>query len=197
MSRDTRGSGVQALEWWLAHSVNHYPGVSVTNMTSSWRDGLAFCALLHRYRPHLLDFSGLDTKDWLANLSLAFGLAEQELGIPSLLEPEDVVRRDMDRLSMITYLAQFYHVLARADSGISSLSQSPASSDTETEAKTVSRRSRSSVTERGPRGTSVGAVLSLMLESTGGVAGRRARSGSRTSPIQQENPFRGSPPRSL
>ena len=44
-------------------------------MTSSWRDGLAFCALLHRYRPHLLDFSGLDTKDWLANLSLAFGLA--------------------------------------------------------------------------------------------------------------------------
>ena len=126
--------------------MSDYPGVRVTNMTRSWRDGRAFCALIHRYRPDLIDFAKLEPRDWVGNCNLAFTVAEKELGIPALLEVEDVVRRP-DRLSILTYLSQvkyleenltvtnllqFYHTLGR-DSGVSSLSQSPASSDTEVE----------------------------------------------------------------
>ena len=137
-------NGIAALEEWCRRGVSDYPGVRVTNMTRSWRDGRAFCALIHRYRPDLIDFAKLEPRDWVGNCSLAFKVAEQELGIPALLDVEDVVRRP-DRLSILTYLSQvlfakalwfsdnfsqFYHTLGR-DSGISSLNNSPASSDNE------------------------------------------------------------------
>ena len=137
-------NGIAALEEWCRRGVSDYPGVRVTNMTRSWRDGRAFCALIHRYRPDLIDFAKLEPRDWVGNCSLAFKVAEQELGIPALLDVEDVVRRP-DRLSILTYLSQvlfakvswfsdnfsqFYHALGR-DSGISSLNNSPASSDNE------------------------------------------------------------------
>ena len=142
-------NGIAALEEWCRRAVSDYPGVRVTNMTRSWRDGRAFCALIHRYRPDLIDFAKLEPRDWVGNCNLAFRVAEQELGIPALLEVDDVVRRP-DRLSILTYLSQvknlkkkskldadcnllqFYHTLGR-DSGVSSLSHSPASSDTEVE----------------------------------------------------------------
>ena len=139
-------NGIAALEEWCRRGVSDYPGVRVTNMTRSWRDGRAFCALIHRYRPDLIDFAKLEPRDWVGNCNLAFTVAEKELGIPALLEVEDVVSRP-DRLSILTYLSQvkyleenltvinllqFYHTLGR-DSGVSSLSQSPASSDTEVE----------------------------------------------------------------
>ena len=146
-------NGIAALEEWCRRGVSDYPGVRVTNMTRSWRDGRAFCALIHRYRPDLIDFAKLEPRDWVGNCSLAFRVAEQELGIPALLDVEDVVRRP-DRLSILTYLSQvrivrrdwkrlmmqtccsfttflqFYHALGR-DSGLSSLSHSPASSESE------------------------------------------------------------------
>ena len=152
-------NGIAALEEWCRRGVSDYPGVRVTNMTRSWRDGRAFCALIHRYRPDLIDFAKLEPRDWVGNCSLAFKVAEQELGIPALLDVEDVVRRP-DRLSILTYLSQvdslttqrselfflltrgfpwseletnllqFYHALGR-DSGLSSLNNSPSSSDTE------------------------------------------------------------------
>ena len=139
-------NGIAALEEWCRRGVSDYPGVRVTNMTRSWRDGRAFCALIHRYRPDLIDFAKLEPRDWVGNCSLAFKVAEHELGIPALLDVEDVIRRP-DRLSILTYLSQvdilirrwsevktnllqFYHALGR-DSGLSSLNNSPSSSDTE------------------------------------------------------------------
>ena len=79
-------NGIAALEEWCRRGVSDYPGVRVTNMTRSWRDGRAFCALIHRYRPDLIDFAKLEPRDWVGNCNLAFRVAEQELGIPALLE---------------------------------------------------------------------------------------------------------------
>ena len=75
---------------------------------------------MHHHRPHLLHLGQLDPRDWVGNCSLAFKLAEEELGVAAILDPEDVVHRP-DRLSTLTYLAQFYHAVA-SDSGTSSLS---------------------------------------------------------------------------
>ena len=56
--------GVAALQEWCQKELEGYPGVRITDMSSSWRDGLAFCALIHRYKPGLIDFHGLDPDDW-------------------------------------------------------------------------------------------------------------------------------------
>ena len=56
--------GAAALEEWCRRELDDYPGVKIRDMSSSWRDGLAFCALINRYRPHLIDFHSLDTRDW-------------------------------------------------------------------------------------------------------------------------------------
>ena len=61
--RNRETSGIRALEMWCREAVRGYRGVRVTNMTSSWRDGRALWALIHRYRPHLLDFDELDPND--------------------------------------------------------------------------------------------------------------------------------------
>ena len=56
--------GVAALQEWCRRELDDYPGVKISDMSSSWRDGLAFCALIHRYRPHLIDYHSLDHHDW-------------------------------------------------------------------------------------------------------------------------------------
>ena len=52
-------SGVEGLVAWARAATVGYPGVNIQNMTESWRDGLAFCAIIHRYRPDLIDFNSL------------------------------------------------------------------------------------------------------------------------------------------
>ena len=56
--------GVAALQKWCRRELASYPGLHIRDMSSSWRDGLAFCALIHRYRPGLLDYASLDPADW-------------------------------------------------------------------------------------------------------------------------------------
>ena len=93
-----------------------YDNVNVIDMDSSWRDGLAFCALIHHFRPQLIEFSSLTSQDVLANNTLAVKVAEEELGIPSLLDPEDMLHTDVpDKFSIITYVSQFYHLLKDED----------------------------------------------------------------------------------
>jgi len=115
-------SGCQALEEWCRLLLNSYPGVNITNMTSSWSDGRAFCALIHSHRPDLIPWD-IVSYNAQKNCQLAFTIAEQKLGITCLLDVCDVARaHPPDRLSILTYVSQFYHRFQSdtTDSGISS-----------------------------------------------------------------------------
>ena len=101
--------GTRALEAWCRKVTMGYQGVNILNMTTSWRSGLGFCAIIHHFCPELIDFASLDPDDVFGNNELAFSVAEQHLGIPSLLDPQDMVECELlDRLSILTYLAQYF-----------------------------------------------------------------------------------------
>ncbi|KAG1662810.1 EH domain-binding protein 1 [Nymphon striatum] len=99
---------------WCKDVTNGYKGVKVTNMTTSWRNGLAFCAIINHFRPDLIDFSELSSRDIKRNCKFppkednhpAFDAAAT-LGIPKLIEPADMVLLAVpDRLAVMTYLYQ-------------------------------------------------------------------------------------------
>jgi len=74
---------------------------------------LAFCALIHRHRPDLIDYDSLDGKNDAANLELAFDIAEKQLGIPRLLDVEDM--KSPDEKSVMTYVSEYFHRFASQD----------------------------------------------------------------------------------
>ncbi|KAK7890895.1 hypothetical protein WMY93_022858 [Mugilogobius chulae] len=96
---------------WLEMTDGGYRNVNVTDLTMSWKSGLALCALIHRYRPDLIDFDSLDEKDHEKNNQLAFDVAEKEFGIsPCMTGKEMSSVVEPDKLSMVMYLSQFYEM---------------------------------------------------------------------------------------
>jgi actinin alpha len=78
-------SAKEGLLLWCKKKTHGYRQVKVENFTNSWTDGLAFCALIHKHRPDLIDFESLSPANARDNLTLAFEVAESKLGIPKLL----------------------------------------------------------------------------------------------------------------
>ncbi|KAF6084494.1 microtubule associated monooxygenase, calponin and LIM domain containing 3 [Phyllostomus discolor] len=96
---------------WCQRQTEGYAGVSVTDLTVSWKSGLALCALLHRYRPDLIDFDSLEEQNVEKNNQLAFDIAEKELGICPIMTGKEMASvGEPDQLSMVMYLTQFYEM---------------------------------------------------------------------------------------
>ncbi|XP_059704263.1 F-actin-monooxygenase MICAL2 isoform X2 [Haemorhous mexicanus] len=96
---------------WCQKQTEGYRNVSVTDLSSSWKSGLALCAIIHRFRPDLIDFEALDEEDAVRNNQLAFDVAEREFGIPPVTTGEELGSAGQpDKLSMVLYLSKFYEL---------------------------------------------------------------------------------------
>ncbi|XP_067356945.1 F-actin-monooxygenase mical2b isoform X4 [Channa argus] len=94
---------------WCQNQIQGYRGVHITNLTSSWRNGLALCALIHRQRPKLIDYDSLNEEDVAENNQLAFDVAELEFGIQPVTTGKDMAgQAEPDKLLMVLYLSKFY-----------------------------------------------------------------------------------------
>ncbi|KAG7251677.1 hypothetical protein CRUP_005761, partial [Coryphaenoides rupestris] len=106
-------SAKDALLLWCQMKTAGYPNVNIHNFSTSWRDGMAFNALIHKHRPDLIDFDRMKKSNAHHNLQNAFNLAEQHLGITKLLDPEDISVDHPDEKSVITYVVTYYHYFSK------------------------------------------------------------------------------------
>uniref|UniRef100_A0A3Q2FKT7 Calponin-homology (CH) domain-containing protein n=1 Tax=Cyprinodon variegatus TaxID=28743 RepID=A0A3Q2FKT7_CYPVA len=102
-----QGNAKKALLRWVQCTAAKEFGIEVKDFGPSWRDGVAFQAVVHAIRPDLVDMEVVRRRKNRENLEEAFSLAENELGIPRLLDPEDVDVDKPDEKSIMTYVAQF------------------------------------------------------------------------------------------
>merc|ERR1711970_615314 len=108
--------GKEGLLLWCQRKTAPYkPQVNVQNFHLSFKDGLAFCALIHRHRPDLIDYDSLSKDDPLTNLNTAFEVAEKYLDIPKMLDAEEIVMTPKpDEKSIMTYVSAYYHAFSGA-----------------------------------------------------------------------------------
>jgi len=106
----------EGLLLWCQKKTAGYRDVKVENFSTSWQSGLAFCALIHRHRPELIDYDSLDKNSAVDNLRLAFEVAEKNLGIARLLDVEDLTQvARPDERSVMTYVSEYFHCFAGMD----------------------------------------------------------------------------------
>uniref|UniRef100_A0AAQ4RQJ9 Spectrin beta chain n=1 Tax=Gasterosteus aculeatus aculeatus TaxID=481459 RepID=A0AAQ4RQJ9_GASAC len=106
-------SAKDALLLWCQMKTAGYPNVNIHNFSTSWRDGMAFNAIIHKHRPDLIDFDKLKKSNAHHNLQNAFNLAEQHLGLTKLLDAEDISVDHPDEKSIITYVVTYYHYFSK------------------------------------------------------------------------------------
>uniref|UniRef100_A0A8D2KYY5 Microtubule associated monooxygenase, calponin and LIM domain containing 3 n=1 Tax=Varanus komodoensis TaxID=61221 RepID=A0A8D2KYY5_VARKO len=129
LSRNESVARSSKLLGWCQRQTDGYTGVNVTDLTMSWKSGLALCAIIHRYRPDLIDFDSLDEHNVEKNNQLAFDIAEKEFGISPIMTGKDMASvGEPDKLSMVMYLSQFYEMfkdsLPSSGKGIESTAKS-------------------------------------------------------------------------
>ncbi|XP_038131955.1 F-actin-monooxygenase mical1 [Cyprinodon tularosa] len=100
-------SGFNELLRWCQNNTRGHKNVNVKDFSQSWKSGLALCALIHHFRPHLIDMSSLDESNSVHNHQLAFSVVQQELGIPPVMSPSGQI----DKLSIVLYLTQIKDAL--------------------------------------------------------------------------------------
>ncbi|XP_075405252.1 plectin isoform X3 [Tenrec ecaudatus] len=98
---------------WSQRMVEGYQDLHCDNFTSSWRDGRLFNAIIHRHKPMLIDMNKVYRQNNLENLDQAFSVAERDLGVTRLLDPEDVDVPHPDEKSIITYVSSLYDAMPR------------------------------------------------------------------------------------
>ncbi|KAI0480316.1 calponin homology domain-containing protein [Xylariaceae sp. FL0804] len=109
-------SAKEGLLLWCQRKTACYQEVEVRDFSASWNDGLAFCALLDIHRPDLIDYDQLDLNDHRGNMQLAFDIAHKEIGIPNLLDVEDVCDvAKPDERSLMTYIAYWFHAFSQME----------------------------------------------------------------------------------
>jgi len=130
--------GMRALQIWVSRVTSSYSSIEITDLTTSFRNGLAFVGIIHHFRPDLITSPDkCDPEDIMGNNDLAYKVAEEKLDIPSLLDAEDMLAsEEPDKFSVVTYLAQFYHLFKSEDKNISPNVSLHLSSESESEAAT-------------------------------------------------------------
>jgi dystrophin len=112
----------KALLTWCQNSTKGYAGVNIKDFTDSWKDGLAFNALIHKYRPHLFNYNdlfnnmtkyGSKIKFAESNLEHAFSIAQKNLQIERLLDIEDLIGDYPDKKSIMMYVMCYFQVLSK------------------------------------------------------------------------------------
>ncbi|XP_072906036.1 F-actin-monooxygenase MICAL2-like isoform X10 [Hemitrygon akajei] len=94
---------------WCQKQTESYENVKITDLTSSWRSGLALCAIIHHFCPHLIDFDSLNEEDAAKNNQLAFDIAEREFGISPVTTGKEMASvSEPDKLITVMYLSKFY-----------------------------------------------------------------------------------------
>uniref|UniRef100_A0A668UTC0 Plectin b n=1 Tax=Oreochromis aureus TaxID=47969 RepID=A0A668UTC0_OREAU len=100
---------------WSQRMTDGYQGIRCDNFTTSWRDGKLFNAVIHKHYPRLINMGKVYQQTNLENLEQAFSVAEKDLGVTRLLDPEDVDVPHPDEKSIITYVSSLYDAMPRTD----------------------------------------------------------------------------------